>query len=511
MNNRIALYLAIVVMSASASSKMLWAAPNLLTYQGRLQEEGIAVTGNRFMNINICDAATEGACLATGTQSVSVSSGLYRTVFSLPSDADASNAPPLWLEVQVGNSAGSLTTLSPRERLTSSLFALAASSANFAHTARHADVAYLADSASNSNVAASANGLNVLSTGSVRIADGTQGLGKVLTSDGVGNAAWLQPPSIPHFQVFNADGQFAVPDGVTRITVEIWGGGGGGGGVGGGGGGGGGGGNSCTECGGDLSTCLQGGTGGIGGTGGQGWGGEGGAYGKDILSVTPGATYYVVVGQGGDGGAGGSPGSGGAGGVGATSCDADSPCALPEVYASSGTSGSNGTVGERGGESRFGPVGGDPLISAGGGRGGYGGEGGHGGNPGGNMWPPLCGGAATPGVKGVDGMDNGTTGVGLGPTVMASITILGAFGRPLYSGAAGGGGGGASGNGGSSAPGGAGGSGYHTAIRGFGGQGGAGAFTEGSLFYGWTGGPGADGQPGGTGLPGAPGRVIVWW
>lgn len=74
--------------------------------------------------------------------------------------------------------------------------------------------------------------------------------------------------------VFDKNGTFVVPSGVTQITVQAWGGGGGGGGRG---------------------TTSNGGAG----------GGGGGAYARVTLSVTPGQSFTVTVGARGAGGAAG--------------------------------------------------------------------------------------------------------------------------------------------------------------------------------------------------------------
>lgn len=102
-------------------------APPIMTYQGQLQESGSPVSGNRDMNINLCGAASGPGCFPTGTQGVAVATGLYRTTFTVPSTVDL-NSGAWYLEVQVGPSGGPLTTLSPREQLTSSPYAIAASS-----------------------------------------------------------------------------------------------------------------------------------------------------------------------------------------------------------------------------------------------------------------------------------------------------------------------------------------------------------------------------------------------
>lgn len=66
--------------------------------------------------------------------------------------------------------------------------------------------------------------------------------------------------------IYNSNGTFIVPEGVTQITVETWGGGG---------------------------------KGGTRTSNGGGGGGGGGAYARKVLSVTPGTTYVVSVGLGG--------------------------------------------------------------------------------------------------------------------------------------------------------------------------------------------------------------------
>lgn len=103
-----------------------WAdAPNLLTYQGRILESGVLVTGSRNVTISICNALTGGSCDSTGTQSVSVNNGLFRTTFTAPTSGPNTlfGAGNRYLEVNVGG-----TVLSPREQLTSSPFAAVAGS-----------------------------------------------------------------------------------------------------------------------------------------------------------------------------------------------------------------------------------------------------------------------------------------------------------------------------------------------------------------------------------------------
>ncbi|MBI5623892.1 MAG: tail fiber domain-containing protein [Elusimicrobia bacterium] len=100
-----------------------WAgAPDLISYQGRLQENGALVTGPRDVEIRLCDQV--GTCYSTGVQAVQVNYGIFRTTFTtaaLPPGALASGS--WFIEVGVNGNY-----LSPREQLSSTPYALMASS-----------------------------------------------------------------------------------------------------------------------------------------------------------------------------------------------------------------------------------------------------------------------------------------------------------------------------------------------------------------------------------------------
>ena len=124
--------------------------------------------------------------------------------------------------------------------------------------------------------------------GQIKVVDGLQGVGKVLTSDAAGLASWQTPTSgggsgFSNMQVFTASGSFTIPAGITKIMVEVRGGGGGGAK-----------GNSAAQF---------------------GQGGSGGGYGKNVFTVVPGTVYTVTVGAGGIGSSGGSCSLGGVGGT----------------------------------------------------------------------------------------------------------------------------------------------------------------------------------------------------
>ena len=200
-----------------------------------------------------------------------------------------------------------------------------------------------------------------------------------------------------HYQVFDASDTFRVPQGVTRIMVELWGAGGGGGGGGGG-----------------SINASNGGTGG---------GGGGGGYIKDLLNVNSGEAIAVIIGHRGLGGIGGNagglsfpggPGSSGStgnstsfknsivnGGSGGNGGTGGSATAGINGQGGNGGSGGNapgnlGIVGQFGYPGQYGGMGGNA-----------GGGGGFGGNPGGDK---RAGGAGSGGVGQPGNGNPGTEG-----------------------------------------------------------------------------------------------------
>lgn len=113
------------------------AAPEVMTYQGRLKENGIPVTGNRDITITLCDNPSGAPCYppVPVAQSVYVSTGLFKSTFTLPSGADLGSGE-LYLQVNVNT-----VDLLPREKLTSVPYALYASSAVYSVLAASASYA----------------------------------------------------------------------------------------------------------------------------------------------------------------------------------------------------------------------------------------------------------------------------------------------------------------------------------------------------------------------------------
>ncbi len=109
-------------------------AATIMTYQGRLKESDLPVTGTRSFSFSICDSlANITGCTASpdGAQSFEVANGLFKSTFTLPT-VDFS-AGPWYLQVAVSVPPALPQALSPRERLTFvpySVYALSASTAS---------------------------------------------------------------------------------------------------------------------------------------------------------------------------------------------------------------------------------------------------------------------------------------------------------------------------------------------------------------------------------------------
>ncbi len=110
------------------------AGPQVMTYQGRLKESGLPVTGDRDIIITLCDAPSAGSCYPAvpTAQTVYVSTGLFKSTFTLPSGADLSTGE-WYLQVNVDT-----VDLLPREKLTAVPYALYSSSSAYAENAASA-------------------------------------------------------------------------------------------------------------------------------------------------------------------------------------------------------------------------------------------------------------------------------------------------------------------------------------------------------------------------------------
>ena len=271
-------------------------------------------------------------------------------------------------------------------------------------------------------------------------------------------------------KIYNTQGSddFVVPDGVTSITVKMWGGGGGGGG-------------------GSASR--------VGGAG------AGAGYVTATYSVTPGETLTVYVGGGGNGGARNTSGGGGGGGGYSSIYRGSTLLGLAAGGGGGGGSRSTSTAGAGGAGGGTSGVAGVASGAAGGGGGGTQSAGGTAGSGGNNP------GSAGSSLNGGDGAD-GRTSAGADGSGVAGGLATGGNGGVVYSTTRGAGGGGGAGY-----YGGGGGSGSSSATGGGGGGGGS-SYTNGSATSvtntagsGTTPGNSADSYRNGAGTGGEAGAI----
>ena len=110
-----------IVLAALAASKFASAVPNLISYQGNLNDgSGSPVTSAVSMTFSLYDVSTGGAALWTEIQTVQVSNGLFNvrlgSVAALP--ATLFGRDEIYLGVKVGADA----EMTPRQRLTTAAY-----------------------------------------------------------------------------------------------------------------------------------------------------------------------------------------------------------------------------------------------------------------------------------------------------------------------------------------------------------------------------------------------------
>jgi hypothetical protein len=110
-------------------ANQLHAQGTVFTYQGQLNDGGQPANGTNYgMVFYLYDAPTNGNALGNlGIVSVTVSNGLFTTPLSFGSVFDGN---PRWLEISVQKGGGGFTTLSPRQLLTPTPYAIMANSAS---------------------------------------------------------------------------------------------------------------------------------------------------------------------------------------------------------------------------------------------------------------------------------------------------------------------------------------------------------------------------------------------
>jgi hypothetical protein len=375
--------------------------PPLMNYQGRLTaESGTPLPDGTYrLGFRLFPQPEGGTEVWGEEQNVTLVQGAFNVVLGTVNLAlsNAFTQPTRYLELTVVRDAANAAvgrTILPRQQLLSTPYAL---NAGLAANALQAQT--LAPSYVNTDLAATVLG------------------------------------AVAQRRLFTADGTWTAPANLASPVIILWGCGGGGGGAGGGG---------------DPIT----GTG--TGKGAGGGGGGGAAPAVRILTVVPGRTYNISIGQGGVGGSGGTRTTGGNSGTDGRATEFDGNLA---VFIG-GWAGLGGGVGNLNGD----PVGGEGGMSNGmGGDGGHGAGGSGGSQQFGRNSPYARGGILGTSSSGSAGLGGGG-GAGFGPGGVGgsspSERAGGAGGAPAPASGAGGGGGGGGAGGFGGGRGGDGGSGF---------------------------------------------------
>lgn len=105
------------------------AVPNTFTYQGSLKQNGVPVNGDHAMEFRLTNASGSQVYWTSGVQTIAIREGLYRAELS-PTTINWATADP-HIEIKLAGS-----TLLPRERLSSAVYALMARELDAGSTVR---------------------------------------------------------------------------------------------------------------------------------------------------------------------------------------------------------------------------------------------------------------------------------------------------------------------------------------------------------------------------------------
>ena len=133
----------IILMGFSA-----WAVPGTINYQGKLTDpNGVFLDGYYNMEFYLYDAESGGSLLWDEQQYVTVTNGIYNVELGKAStfSTDHFDHENLYLEVKIFSTSTGLETLSPRQRLTSTPFAMKAGYASIAGDADTLDGLHASD------------------------------------------------------------------------------------------------------------------------------------------------------------------------------------------------------------------------------------------------------------------------------------------------------------------------------------------------------------------------------
>lgn len=129
-----AVYITILIIGFAVLAK---AQTTTFSYQGKLNNDGMAATSPHDFEFKLFDAATSGTQLGATQQllGVPVSAGVFTVTLDFGSQFTGSAR---WLEISVKNAPGPFTLLTPRQRISSSPYAIKSLDADTATTANNA-------------------------------------------------------------------------------------------------------------------------------------------------------------------------------------------------------------------------------------------------------------------------------------------------------------------------------------------------------------------------------------
>ena len=130
---------ALLLTTLNAQRSTLFAQGTAFAYQGALNQNGSAFTGSAEFQPTLWDAASAGNQVASNNP-VSVVVSVTNGLFVLPLDfADSFPGSDRWLQLQVRTDIGPFTTLSPRQKLTPTPYAVHSANAATATVAASAN------------------------------------------------------------------------------------------------------------------------------------------------------------------------------------------------------------------------------------------------------------------------------------------------------------------------------------------------------------------------------------
>jgi hypothetical protein len=131
--SNLCLILSAVVLIAILYVPSVWAVPRLINYQGYLTDgNGNPLDGIYLMNLNLYIEDTGGTPLWTEQKSVTVEGGIFNVLLGSkePFVGDEFDNEELYLEVEIFNTGTGWEPLQPRQKLTSTAFAMKAAVAD---------------------------------------------------------------------------------------------------------------------------------------------------------------------------------------------------------------------------------------------------------------------------------------------------------------------------------------------------------------------------------------------